>query len=404
MLYHIARGSVDYTIVGSPTIVDNVLTDITANDYLSIGTYSGDTPTSIEIGASFKTSDTTVFGNSVIGRLTGADTGIFWGNSSFPGRICFKHRVSYNNGTTWTAVESKSAVLSLNTRYYVKFIISLAEQKLTGYVSTDNTNWTSYVANFNSGAILEGLTSIAIGKIFGHNASPLPIYLDYTYIKVNGKPWFGICPIEVKKHQIMGPVGYTVVGSPTITDGVMSDISNANYAYATTDSTMYQSIVSFETAIKFTTGASAPTGNLFGWQNGHGGAYLNNSSRIRCVAIDFSAKKYRDYLTSFSALQANKTYYFKYEFKNNQGYCSLKEEGGEWQTEEIETGVNNFNQPSNYNYFYGRNNQASGYLTGGASIDFNNTYIKVNGKLWFWQPQETKRIVVNGVEVWTKPE
>lgn len=176
-----------YTVVGSPTIEDGVLTNITANDYLSIGTYSGDTPTSIEIGASFKTSNANIFGNAVIGRLTGADTGIFWGNSSFPGRLCFKHRVSYNNGATWTAVESKSAALSLNTKYYVKFIISLAEQKLTGYVSTDNINWTSYVANFNSGAILEGLTSIAVGKIFGHNVSPLPIYLDYTYIKVNGK-------------------------------------------------------------------------------------------------------------------------------------------------------------------------------------------------------------------------
>ena len=200
---HQIMGPNGYTVVGSPTISDGVLTDITANDYLSIGTYSGDTPTSIEIGSSFKTSDATVLGRAVIGRLTGADTGIFWGNSSFPGRICFKHRVSYDNGTTWTAVESKSAALSLNTRYYVKFIISLAEQKLTGYVSTDNTNWTSYVANFNSGAILEGLTSIAIGKIFGHNPSTLPIYLDYTYIKVNGKLWFWQ-PQETKRIVVNG--------------------------------------------------------------------------------------------------------------------------------------------------------------------------------------------------------
>lgn len=198
-----------YTVVGSPTIEDGVLTNITANDYLSIGTYSGDTPTSIEIGSSFKTSNANVFGNAVIGRLTGVDTGIFWGNSSFPGKICFKHRVSYNNGATWTAVEIKSAALSLNTKYYVKFIISLAEQKLTGYVSTDNTNWTSYVANFNSGAILEGLTSIAIGKIFGHNASPLPIYLDYTYIKVNGKYW-------------VPPLSSTVVSVSTMTGATSS--------------------------------------------------------------------------------------------------------------------------------------------------------------------------------------
>ena len=36
-------------------------------------------------------------------------------------------------------------------------------------------------------------------------------------------------PVEVKKHQLMGPVGYTKVGSPTITDGVVSGFSESKY-------------------------------------------------------------------------------------------------------------------------------------------------------------------------------
>ena len=33
----------------------------------------------------------------------------------------------------------------------------------------------------------------------------------------------------VQAHQVMGPVGYTLVGSPTITDGIASDFSGTDY-------------------------------------------------------------------------------------------------------------------------------------------------------------------------------
>ena len=401
MLYYSAKGDVDYTIVGSPTIVDNVLTDITANDYLSIGTYSGDTPTSIEIGASFKTSDATVLGRAVIGRLTGADTGIFWGNSSFPGRICFKHRVSYDNGTTWTAVESKSAALSLNTKYYVKFIISLAEQKLTGYVSTDNTNWTSYVANFNSGAILEGLTSIAIGKIFGHNASPLPIYLDYTYIKVNGKPWFGICPIEVKKHQLMGPVGYTITGTgPTVTDGILTGVGGSSTVYTS------QTIPSFETfelvikVKKKELSPNAPLPALALSSTAGDASYRVVAGGILSLRVGSSTPVIS--LDNFPyASLTGKWFYIRLNVEKNGnnydysiGYSTDKQN---WTTG---TGTSS----SVFTQSIGFLKNSSGDGEKSSYMDFNETYIKINGKLWFWQPQETKRIVVNGVEVWTKPE
>ena len=51
--------------------------------------------------------------------------------------------------------------------------------------------------------------------------------------------------------------------------------------------------------------------------------------------------------------------------------------------------------------YFLRNGSGSGQANG--FIDLNATYIKVNGKLWFWQPRETERIVVNGVQVWQKP-
>lgn len=401
-LYHSARGSVDYTIVGSPTIVDNVLTDITANDYLSIGTYSGDTPTSIEIGSSFKTSNANIFSNAVIGRLTGADTGIFWGSSSFPGRLFFKHRVSYDNGTTWTAVESKSAALSLNTRYYVKFIISLAEQKLTGYVSTDNTNWTTYVANFNSGAILEGLNSIAIGKIYGHNASPLPIYLDYTYIKVNGKPWFGICPIEVNKHQLMGPVGYTVTGSPTITDGVASGFSNSNYLQISqTYNATNDKNVEIYVRAKTPTTISSSFNPIFGADNvGFWGisAYTNALFAIRMGYANGTSLDFGNMYIS-GGIQADTWYRFKITGSNgiwraeiyNDSGTLLKSSDRDWTSNTLN---------ANYTIKLKCTDNTNTYS---GSIDLNETYIKVNGKLWYWQPRETERIIVNGVEVWTKP-
>lgn len=390
MLYHSARGSETYTIVGNPTIVDGVVSGFSTSDYLQINSQAI-APDTLEFAGKFTMGPNGeggfIFHNFSVSNGIGlavrptssSNQGmlLYAGTSHY---VFYTHRFEAGTTHTYKVLYNKSAGIC--------YLYVDDELRRT----LDTSEYTVYFGD-----------ALFIGR-YGTDWFGGSIDLNETYIKVNGQPLFGICPIEVKKHQIMGPVGYTVVGSPTITDGVMSDISNDNYAYTLTNSTMYQSIVSFETVIKFTTGTSAPTGNLFGWQTGHGGAYINNSHRIRCLAIDFKEKKYRDYLTSFSALQANKTYYFKYEFRNNQGYCSLKEEGGEWQTEQIETGVNNFNQPSNYNYFYGRSNQASGYLTGGANIDFNNTYIKVNGKLWFWQPQETKRIVVNGVEVWTKPE
>ena len=42
------------------------------------------------------------------------------------------------------------------------------------------------------------------------------------------------------------------------------------------------------------------------------------------------------------------------------------------------------------------------YLHG--TMDLNETSITKNGKLWFWQPRQTEKIVVNGVEVWSRSQ
>ena len=393
MLYINQKGNVGYVIVGSPSIVDGILENPNRKNYIKTDTTFQDTGEDFRLHVEFlRTGSGTV---PVLGtNQTGGARPLLALDTSKP-------RFRIGTGVNIYGVQS---LWRTNTPYAIDVSRTGNIWTLKSFMNGNQVD----IQTLESSALLND--GAAFTWVFGCDFAVYGdgitgnIDLNKTYINYDKEAWFGVSPMEVKKHQIMGPNGYTVVGSPTITDGVMSDISNDNYAYTLTNSTMYQRIVSFETVIKFTTGTSAPTGNLFGWQNGHGGAYINNWHKIRCVAIDFSAKKYNDYLTHFPVLQANKTYYFKYEFKNNQGSCSFKEEGGEWQTEQIETGTNNFNNPSNYNYFYGRSNLASGYLTGGASIDFNETYIKVNGKLWFWQPQETKRIVVNGVEVWTKPE
>ena len=85
-------------------------------------------------------------------------------------------------------------------------------------------------------------------------------------------------------------VGYTVVGSPTITDGVVSGFSSSDYVQC---SSLPSSITSFEHQLKFTTGNSAPAPNSYWGLSGYGtsraGFYItpnneqqNNVSSTNC--------------------------------------------------------------------------------------------------------------------------
>ena len=237
-LYHSARGSVNYTIVGSPTIVDNVVSGFSSDDYLvTTQQFSSISPEKLELQAKFTPTNLNntyqyIVSYQTTGGLNGGKSG-FRINSN--NRLQYK--VSYYSDGSGDLLITSSANIQVNSSIIAKgYYIGDGVYGLD--VSTDDGNtWLTDTVTIDGSKTIElnssygayiGRTSTAGTDINVFSGS---IDLKHTYIIVNGQPWFGICPIEVKKHQVMGPVGYTVVGSPTITDGVLTGVSSGNDCY-----------------------------------------------------------------------------------------------------------------------------------------------------------------------------
>ena len=172
-------------------------------------------------------------------------------------------------------------------------------------------------------------------------------------------------------------VGYTVVGSPTITDGVVSGFSSSDYVQC---SSLPSSITSFEHQLKFTTGNSAPAPNSYWGLSGYGtsraGFYITPNNVLGCHWINFETGKRRQYLSNL-VLNNNSTYWAKWKFLNGVATIYYSTDGVNWSNKTMSP------QPTasagTYTDFcFG--NTSSGTFNG--SIDLKETYIKVNGEMW----------------------
>ena len=173
-------------------------------------------------------------------------------------------------------------------------------------------------------------------------------------------------------------VGYTVVGSPTITDGVVSGFSSSDYVQC---SSLPSSITSFEHQLKFTTGNSAPAPNSYWGLSGYGtsraGFYITPNNVLGCHWINFETGKRRQYLSNL-VLNNNSTYWAKWKFLNGVATIYYSTDGVNWSNKTMSP------QPTasagTYTDFcFG--NTSSGTFNG--SIDLKETYIKVNGDYFF---------------------
>ena len=176
-------GPVNYSVVGSPTIVDGVVSGFSANDYLIINNI----PTNIssyEIVCTFTTSSQWKSSNDIIlGQLnTNIHTpqlGIDYGNHklyfSFP-----------NSSHQWVAINTVNA-LSLNTKYTAKMVWD----GITAYAYLQEENGqmglvgsASLITNGWDQKLCIGNDDIKTAFFTGS------IDLKETYIKVNDKLWF----------------------------------------------------------------------------------------------------------------------------------------------------------------------------------------------------------------------
>lgn len=388
-LYHSAKGSVDYTIVGSPTIVDGVASGFGENDYLSLGN-------------TFKLSATTVA--EFVFKINANTLSTLNGICGTPGNYGFhfviaasgKLSIYLGNNSSWSIISNAqgTTVLQANTDYYVK--LSINNQVVSMYLSTDGITYTQEMSQTVT-IPAEYTYSLAIGRVRATSQYFRgSIDLNKSYITYNGQPWFGICPIEVQKHQLMGPVGYTVVGSPTITDGVASGFSRDDCLRITGFDSSSNFEINLEIANNQATSSESflelypPNSNpiiFYTSTSGNISAYNGHNAYWNVVGSTDKTKSVIINLTNDGTNLNAKVY--------QEGVVIASSQKAISSLTGVNLGQNTYIKLGSATYVLAAFN---------GSIDLNETYIKVNGKLWFWQPRETEKIVVNGVEVWTKPQ
>lgn len=375
-LYHTAKGSVDYTVVGSPTIVNGVVSGFSIDNYLSLTTNpSYVTTDSFEWNIKFTTGNSlqtswllSLGTSSIMCGIYYTSNGVLYvpvGSGSMYGQVSgltantqFEVNVKQNDGTLVTTLKSANGT-----------VVS---------TQTKNVGDVSFTSNNSK-----------FGQAFNGYFNGF-IDLNETYIKVNGQPWFGLCPVEVKKHQLMGPVGYTVVGSPTINNGVMTNSDPSNYISIR----HWEQYKPFEFAMKINTG-TRPADTC--WLVRSNGLLLYWKWDARLTFFLRDINNVQQGISGTTQLENNKDYWIKIIYDGTMASMYLSTDSQNYSLE-VSQAISVITNDYSINIGSLRNTYP---FTG--SIDLNQTYIKVNGKLWFWQPQKSKYIVKDGKLVFADP-
>lgn len=187
---------------------------------------------------------------------------------------------------------------------------------------------------------------------------------------------------------LTGPVNYEVVGSPTIVDGVASGFSSSNYVQlpqAPDFSKPFEIVICFtkNTSVQGTStslfdcrGINGPTG-LF--------IYMPSDTRIHILVGNNSGSWVVDgdviSGSVYPIIDIGVRYYFKLVFDGSSYTGYIKTDNTEWVTG---LSISSTVTPTDLS-----NNPRIGVPVTwgdimGGSIDLKETYIKVNGQLWFY--------------------
>lgn len=198
---------------------------------------------------------------------------------------------------------------------------------------------------------------------------------NFNNIGSIGYSYLGIMPVgttETVELKKSGTVGYTVVGSPTILDGVVSGFSGSNYLSLPATLDISQN---FEWVFCITTDDLSTEQRIFAYNTGTiNSVYIQNKYLKWWITGDSSN------ILSTDDLNPNTRYFIKCSNVNGLYSLSYSTDGITYtglRTKELSlsTTVSSYydigvNHTSYYSPFLG-------------SIDLNETYIKVNGELWF---------------------
>lgn len=424
------KSTLDCIVVGSPTMNNGIIGDFSANNYAYITNGSTINTTAIEMQVAGILNGTTGDYKSGLSYYCGASTLGALG-------------IDYEGKAYWALTQNitltTSKVPELNTKFWLKGVLSNGTASL--YYKTNSTTWEllgqqtlSYFETYSNNV---GIGTSAIVSA-GWSLWPGRIDLSDTYIKIDDKLWFGkkyrrveenngvitkstvpvpeglqignytvhyngmydvvsqtlvedcnFYPIvkndthslTVDNNKLVGPISYTVVGSPTISDGIASGFSADDYLKISNN---FASSADFEIVIRATCVSAAATRTCMSFDGGTNGFLDIGPANIR-LAI-----KYNGAIESFSiypTLTDGEQYYAHIKKTGDSLFLGYSVDGTTILMSDTFTLVN-FNWAFS-EIIFGKN-PYNGVTYYSGSIDLNNTYIKVNGSLWFgretWKP------------------
>ena len=374
---HIDYGtSVGYTKVGSPMIsYDGIVSGFSSSNYLN--TSASFNPSNKPFEISFKLSYITYNGYQVF--LSSAYSVLIGFNSN-------KLYWALGQGSSWNIVNIQtydSYSFVNGDTYYIKLSFNGSEYTLS--YSTDGINYTTALTKTSSSNVSSSILQLGVGRDLTA-AFKGSIDLNETYIKANGAMWLYKPTLNylVKDNKLVfadsglylsGPVNYTVTGSPTIVDGVGSGWSADDYVR--TDSTCDQRNIT-ELVVKIKVPSS----------------FMNTNTWRGILSQNFSLSLYSSSANNFIVnLNVNGMSTLAFSNLLPDVWCWLKytNDGTTGRSYYSYDGVN-YTRVSNADST-GISQQVLTTVSFGlrwgsmpfpGSIDFNDTYIKVNDSLWFY--------------------
>lgn len=222
-LYTKIKGDMEFTNVGTPTITDGIVSGFTSSSYIKTNMpfYSNNKTWEFI----FKIKFNILSGRTtIVGDVNVNDSCIQLGTNG-------THLITYmsSKGTsTWDIGRAITGTYTLltDTYYYIKYEFTGTQYKAS--VSTDKITWTTDITINSSLIVFQG-KHLSLGYNNGSYPEPLQgeIDLNETTLKIGNNIWFGT---EFSKVKIKtGLTNYTVIGNPTIENGIISNFSSSNY-------------------------------------------------------------------------------------------------------------------------------------------------------------------------------
>ena len=369
-------GSVGYSVVGSPTIQDNILVGPCTNQNF------------LRLASSFDLNNNCEF----LFRLKPGKTypgGLFFaGNYGQEFWLLFYYSYLIASFGSSQTIKIDGA-FSTDTYYSIR-LRNIGNTFYLGYLNNDT--WTEQSLTLQT--IPSAFSYMEIGaaryqSVNGYDGDGID--LDKSYIKVNDQVWFGTLPAEPK---LVGPVDYTVVGSPTITDGVVSGFSDSDYIRFANNIPSIGN--GFEMQTKFTTGETISSGYIglpyIELANPFTGSAYGAGFLLRNIVPEFEYGRNKETneevrIKASFQLAVNTTYWFKAKTEDDILTFSYSLNGQTYTiigTADLTLANIQYRTKDNSKYY------CSGSVSNSIYLDLKETYIKVNGKLWFgkenWTP------------------